>query len=301
MHTPQPGVLAESSQHSIYLTYNLTSCAGALDRVRSFLRAMPQIQARESTREVPVLLTVGIGASIWSDLAPRKPSELKPFPAMESGVRVAPSTPTDLFISIRSDSVDCNIDLLAEVQAMLADSVALVEEIRGFRYHDMRDLTGFVDGTENPDGEHRADVALSQELGFEAGSYLHVQRYEHDLDKWNRVPVPQQEQTYGRTKQDNVEFSSVDKSPHAHTKRASLKDDSGNSIEILRHSMPYGDATRRGLLFLSFAASAEPFTKMLHSMIYGDEQGNADNLLLYTRAVTGSAYFVPSLNWLEQL
>jgi len=301
MSTPQPGILAESSQHAIYLSYNVKRNDEALSAVKAFLKSVPVIQSRLDSLGESAFLTVAVGSVYWDQISVTHPAELTAFPALENGIRVAPSTPTDLYISIRSDSVDINMDLLSEVQSALNSSVTLIEEIRGFRYHDMRDLTGFVDGTENPEGGHRAEVALVAEGEFAGGSFLHVQRYEHDLDSWEKLPVSEQEKTYGRTKEDNIEFAGADKSPHAHTKRTSLKDENGKSIEILRHSMPYGDARRKGLVFISFGASPAPFTKMLTSMVMGDEHGDADNLLLYTRAVTGSAYFAPSLSWLEQL
>ncbi|NRP36394.1 putative deferrochelatase/peroxidase YfeX [Marinobacterium sp. xm-d-579] len=301
MSIPQPGIIAESSQHAIYLSYNVKRNSEALSSVKAFLKNVPVIQSRLDSLGNGAFLTVAVGSVYWHQISTTQPAELTAFPALENGIRVAPSTPTDLYVSIRSDSVDINMDLMAEVQNTLGSNVTLIEEIRGFRYHDMRDLTGFVDGTENPEGDHRAEVALVGEGEFAGGSYLHVQRYEHDLESWGSLPVSEQEKTYGRTKQDNVEFASADKSPHAHTKRTSLKDENGQSIEILRHSMPYGDAHRKGLVFISFGASPVPFTKMLTSMVMGDEHGDADNLLLFTRAVTGSAYFAPSINWLEQL
>ena len=178
----------------------------------------------------------------------------------------------------------------------------VIEEVRGFRYKDSRDLTGFVDGTENPGVDDRAEVALVGEFDaqFAGGSYMHLQRYEHSLKRWNQTPVAAQERIIGRTKEDNVEFSSADKSPHSHTKRTSIKDADGNSIEIFRQSMPYGDSERKGLMFISMSASAEPFRLMLHSMVFGDDQGQADDLLLFTRAMTGHSMFVPSLDWLER-
>ena len=121
--------------------------------------------------------------------------------------------------------------------------MTLADEVHGFRYLDSRDLTGFVDGTENPEGEHRAEVALvgDEDPAFSGGSYIHLQRYEHDLNAWNQITVKQQEDILGRTKEDNREYASADKAAFAHTRRASLKDSEGRSIEILRHSMPYGN------------------------------------------------------------
>ena len=166
------------------------------------------------------------------------------------------------------------------------------------------DLTGFVDGTENPQGMHRREVALvhaCDDATFAGGSYLHVQRYQHNLTLWRSLKDAEQEDVYGRTKVDNIEYESDQKPLTAHTKRTSLKDAQGKSIEILRQSMPYGDMKQQGLFFISYCQSPEPFEVMLKSMIYGDGHGNVDSLLKYTQAETGAAFFAPSLTFLIEL
>ena len=176
--------------------------------------------------------------------------------------------------------------------------------MQAFRFLDGRDVTGFVDGTENPQGLHRRKVALVKDEDdheFAGGSYLHTQRYQHNLSLWDALPEHEQEDVYGRSKFDNVEYPSNDKAPTAHTKRTSLKDEDGNNIEIVRQSMPYGDMKRKGLFFVSYCHSPKPFAVMLKSMVHGDEQGNHDHLLKYTQAETGSAFFAPSLTFLARL
>lgn len=299
MNRPQPGVLANASRCAIYLSLNQSDAEAARERILSFARTKPaQVASTDGA-----MLIFAVGSSYWDSLYPEaRPAELLPFPAMENAERVAPSTPVDLFIAIRGDDESEVFDLLQQVRDELADAVVLVEEVRGFRYKDSRDLTGFVDGTENPGEDERPRVALVGEFDaqFAGGSYMHLQRYEHRLKRWNATPVSAQEHIIGRTKADNIEFASAEKSPHAHTKRTSLKDAGGNSIEIYRQSMPYGDTERQGLVFISMSNSAEPFRLMLHSMVFGDDQGRADDLLLFTRAVTGLSLFAPSLDWLEK-
>lgn len=304
--TFQSGVIAEASKDALFLTFNQSHEAGAADVVRKELAAMPARLARYRERypEAALHLLVGIGSAYWDRLSPQeRPALLRPFPALENGERVAPSTPVDLLFIVRADQHDAVFELGQEVMAALSGAAELVEEVHGFRYQDMRDLTGFVDGTENPEGDDRLDVALvgDEDAEFAGGSYLHLQRYEHDLTAWQRLSVSQQEDTYGRTKADNVEYPGDRKSPHAHTKRTSLKHADGSSMEILRHSMPYGDSQRKGLMFVSTCRTPEHFERMLHSMIEGDEEGRADRLLEFTRAITGAAFFLPSNAWLVQL
>ena len=160
-----------------------------------------------------------------------------------------------------------------------------------------------MDGTENPQGDHKKAVALvgDEDEVFAGGSYIHLQRYIHNLDRWATQSLKEQEDVYGRTKEDNIEYPSDKKPLTAHTKRASLKDGHGDSIEILRHSMPYGSLSEAGLLFASYCRTPENFTLMLKSMVEGDNDGHTDKLMEYTTAITGQAFFAPSLSWFSEL
>lgn len=301
----QSGVVADASRDAIFLTFNRKHNTEADGRIRQLLSTLPgQLkQLRQRLPEAGLHLTVAIGSAYWDQLYPQaRPALLRPFPALENGVRVAPSTPLDLLFIVRADQHDACFELAQGIRQKIAPAAELVEEIHGFRYLEMRDMTGFVDGTENPQGEDRLEVALvgDEDPTFAGGSYLHLQRYEHDLEAWSRLPLKEQEDAYGRTKADNIEYPSEQKSPHAHTKRTSLKRPDGSAMEILRQSMPYGDTERKGLLFVSCCRTPEHFELMLKSMVEGDEEGRADRILEFTRAVTGAAFFAPSIDWLQQ-
>lgn len=305
MAREQFGICAEPNLHGSYLLFN------ALDDRNAFIRAavsrLPTLfdNYAEQFSEANLIGVVAIGANYWDEFYPQaRPLQLRPFPAMDSDDRVAPSTSFDIYVEIRSDRADVNHIVSSKVCQLLGDSVELMEQTQAFRFLDGRDLTGFVDGTENPQGIHRREVALvtpEQDELFTGGSYLHIQRYQHNLVLWNSITEREQEDVYGRTKVDNIEYASEDKALTAHTKRTSLKDEHGKSIEILRQSMPYGDIKRKGLMFVSYCHSPEPFETMLNSMINGDESGNVDHLLKYTQAETGAAFFAPSLNFLAEL
>lgn len=305
MAREQFGICAEPNLHGTYLLFN------ALDDKNQFIRqALSRIPAMldhyaDRFSEANLNGVVAIGANYWDELCPeRRPKLLSSFPTMQNEDRIAPATSGDIYIEIRSDRADVNHIVSAKVVELLGESVELIEQTRAFRYLDGRDLTGFVDGTENPQGQHRRTVALVQEQAdpeFAAGSYLHIQRYRHNMKLWNMLKEKAQEDVFGRTKVENVEYKSEDKPLTAHTKRTALKDDDGNSIEILRQSMPYGDMKTQGLFFVSYCHSPEPFTIMLKSMIHGDGDGNFDHMLKYTEAQTGVAFFVPSLNFLASL
>lgn len=305
MAREQFGICAEPNLHGYYLFFN------ALDDKTNYLRqALARIPKlievyADQFSEANLCGVVAIGANFWDELYPlARPKQLAPFPAIQGADVFAPATNVDLYIEIRSDRQDVNHIVTSKICELLADSVELIEQINAFRFLDGRDLTGFVDGTENPKGMHRREVALvasEQDEHFAKGSYLHVQRYQHNLTLWNKLPDAAQEDVYGRTKVNNVEYASEDKALTAHTKRTNLKDEQGKSIEILRQSMPYGDMKQQGLVFVSYCSTPDNFVAMLESMILGDGHGNVDHLLDYTQALTGAAFFAPSLDFFDQL
>ncbi|WP_206483354.1 Dyp-type peroxidase [Thalassotalea sp. G2M2-11] len=305
MAREQFGICAEPSLHGYYLLFNALDDKNS--HIRQALSRLPALFDKYADRFSESNLTgvIAIGANYWDELYPHaRPKALKPFSEIKCDDRIAPSVNYDLYIEVRSDRADVNHIVAGKVCALLADSVELIEQVRGFRFLDGRDLTGFVDGTENPQGRHRREVALVDEQSdqaFSSGSYLHIQRYRHNLNLWNTLKVKEQEDVFARTKLDNEEYTSENKPLTSHIKRAGIKDADGKTLEILRQSMPYGDMKLQGLMFVAYCQSPEPFELMLKSMIEGDVHGHSDHLLKYTQAETGAAFFAPSLNFLATL
>jgi len=303
MAQAQKGICAESNLHAVFLMFNVIDEDEQVIRVKLARILDLFTHFDEEHYEAMVSGVVAIGSNYWMELYPGLiPQELAPFPDMQCEDRSAPVAPCDLFIQIRADRADICHAIGIEIFALLKPHVELIEEVRGFRYLDGRDFTGFIDGTENPRGLRKLDVAIvgDGDPDFAGGSYIHVQRYQHNLTKWQLLPVSRQEAVIGRTKADNIEFSNEDKQASAHIKHTSLKDENGNSLQMLRQSMPYGDMTVQGLYFISCAKSPKAFTQMLRSMIFGDENGEYDKLLDYTTAETGAAFFAPSINFIRQ-
>jgi porphyrinogen peroxidase len=296
----QSGVCAEPNAHGYYLMFDIQ--AGAESEIRLALAHFPELcdELATSYPDAGFSGLVGIGAAAWDRLYTQRPPLLAQFPTMAASERVAPETPFDLFFQFRAERVDMLHLAGQRLMARLAGKVVLREEMRGFRFLDCRDLTGFVDGTENPQAEHRAEVALVAEGAFIGGSYLHVQRFVHNMAQWQGLVLKDQEDTIGRTKQDNIEYASVDKPLTCHIKRVNLKNSAGKSKEILRQSMPWGGLEEQGLYFISCCHTPEHFSDMLRSMIDGDGAGHFDHLLRFTRAVTGAAFFAPSRVFLRQ-
>ncbi|OKY26009.1 Dyp-type peroxidase [Thalassotalea sp. PP2-459] len=305
MAREQFGICAEPSLHGYYLLFNVLDDKN--EHIKQALARLPALFDNYADRFSEANLTgvIAIGANYWDELWPQaRPTMLRSFEELKCDDRIAPAINYDLYVELRSDRADVNHIVAEKVCSLLAGGVELAEQVRGFRFLDGRDLTGFVDGTENPQGRFRRDVALiknEQDSEFAAGSYLHIQRYRHNLNLWNTLKVKEQEDVIARTKIDNEEYTTENKLPTSHIKRTNLKDSEGKSLEILRQSMPYGDMKLKGLMFVSYCHTPVHFELMLKSMIEGDGQGNFDHMLKYTQAETGASFFAPSLNFLAGL
>jgi putative iron-dependent peroxidase len=184
--------------------------------------------------------------------------------------------------------------------------VDCVEEVHGFRYWDERDLLGFVDGTESPTGfeeSEEAAIIADQEPGFAGGSYVIVQKYLHDLDAWDALPVEQQELVIGRRKLSDIELPDDAKPANSHVTVNSITDEDGNDLAIVRDNLPFGNAGAGefGTYFIGYAADPSVTERMLQRMFIGEPVGNYDRILDFSRAVTGCLFFVPPAAFLEGL
>ncbi len=301
MAQEQLGVCAEANIHGLYLLFNANDGREAF--IRQVLAKLPGLfdELAERFSEAMLCGMVCIGTSYWDVLYPeQRPALLKPFPAMENDGYAMPGIPYDIFIQIRSDRADVNHLMGMQISAMFANAVELVEQHKGFRYLDGRDLIGFVDGSTNPMGMRKRQIALvgQEDAAFIGGSYVHIQRYRHNLRRWENLDVLDQEKVIGRTKMKNQPFAPSKQPPDCHIKRAGLKDEHGQSLEILRQSMPYGHIKTQGLFFISCCKTPDNFEKILTSMVKGDGHGHTDHLLRFTQAESGAAFFAPSRTFL---
>jgi len=225
--------------------------------------------------------------------------ELKNFTPLGKGI--APATQHDVMIHILSQRHDVNFTLAQAALAAFGDALTIVEETHGFRWIEERDLSGFIDGTENPQGEdNRRQVAIIQGGIDEGGSYVLVQRWQHNLRQFNRMSVHDQEMIIGRTKQANEEIDSDVRPITSHLSRVDLKEE-GKGLKILRQSLPYGTASGvNGLYFIAYCARLHNIEQQLLSM-FGETDGKHDAMLRFTRPLTGGYYFAPSVETLLSL
>ncbi len=154
---PQP-VLAPLTPAAIFLvaTINENGEETVHDALGDISGLVRSIGFRDPTKRLSVIASIGSDA--WDRLfsGPR-PAELHPFMEIQGGRHHAPSTPGDLLFHIRAESMDVCFELATKIVDAMAGAVTVVDEVHGFKFFDNRDLMGFVDGTENPDGP----IALS--------------------------------------------------------------------------------------------------------------------------------------------
>lgn len=300
MSQPQKGICAEPNLHAQYLFFNIID--DDTQTVRSKLARVLDIFDYYDAEHYEAMVTgvVAIGSDFWNEIYDGLiPQELAPFPDMQCEDRIAPVTQCDLFIQIRADRLDICHAIGVEVMDLLRLHVDLVEQVRSFRYLDGRDLNGFIYAADNPRGMHRRQVAIvgDDDTDFCGGSYVHVQRFRHDLRRWHSLSERQQEEAIGRTKEHNLVSSEC--SDYSHAVRADTRHDDESLPGLLKQGMPYGDIISQGLMSITCSASAQPFKRMLHSQIFGSGKGDYDRWLDFTNAETGAAFFAPSATFIK--
>jgi putative iron-dependent peroxidase len=297
-------VLPAGGAHAYFLTFTVADGAERTALSKAIRDLLPSARALATKAKTARLLcTLGIGSELWDRLSPAsRPAGLRPFCAVKANGRVAPATGGDLFLQITSGRHDLNLDLAMGLVRRLQPLATVAEEVHGFRYRDSRDLTGFIDGTENPKGKARAVAALigEEDRPFAGGSYVAVQRYVHDLERWRRLDDREQEQIIGRTKRGSVELLKAKKPETAHISRVVIEQD-GAELQILRQGYPWGTVREAGLYFAAYTKSLDVFDLMLARMMGATTDGLHDRLMEFSRAVTGATFFVPSLETLSSL
>src|SRR6266851_4433109 len=304
--TAQP-VATSLSRAAIFLVVAAKHGTGNRAAIRSFCADFAALVRSVGFRELEGSLScvVGFGSEAWDRLFGQpRPRELHKFREIRAGERRAVSTPGDLLFHIRAQRMDLCFELATQIMARLGPAVSTVDEVHGFRYFDSRDLIGFVDGTENPKGQDAIDATLitGEDPAFTAGSYVIIQKYLHDLAGWNKLPVEKQEKIVGRTKLNDVELDDKVKPTYAHNALTKVVKD-GKEIKILRDNMAFGHAGQKefGTYFIGYSRSPRTIEEMLQNMFVGKPPGNYDQLLDFSRAVTGNLFFVPSATFLENV
>jgi putative iron-dependent peroxidase len=245
---------------------------------------------------------MGIGYDAWLqlDLPAPLPKELVDFIPVTGEKHTAVSSKGDLHFHIRADNQSICYDMVVEITDLLSSVAISVEEIQGFRYWDGRSILGFVDGTENPHGQEREffGVVGDDDPDYKGGSYLFVQKYIHDLTAWKGLSVQDQEKVIGRSKSNDIEMADEVKPVNSHIALANVGDD----LKIVRDNMPFGSRSKNemGTYFIAYASKFSTVQKMLNNMFIGSPIGNYDRILDFSTAKTGSLFFVPTVDMMDE-
>jgi putative iron-dependent peroxidase len=302
---PQP-VVAKLTRAAIFLVVTINSGKENEAAVRALCGDLPALLRAVGFRDLEGRLScvMAFGSDAWDRLfdAP-KPKDLHPFREIR-GQHHAVSTPGDILFHIRSTRMDLCFELATQIMSRLSGAVSTADEVHGFNYFDDRDLIGFVDGTENPVDQAALDATIigEEDVAFAGGSYVIVQKYLHDMNRWNALPIEEQEKIIGRTKLSDIELDDAVKPTSAHNALTTIFED-GEQLEIVRDNMPFGDVGKGefGTYFIGYARSPRRIEQMLENMFIGRPPGNYDRLLDFSRAVTGTLFFVPSATFLDNV
>jgi putative iron-dependent peroxidase len=287
MKTAQNGIFALGTSSHAYLEFDLL----AGNTGRELVAAITSFREPRTTGS-GVNLVVGFRPELWRKLAPDDtPAAIAGFNHDLVGIEefTMPATQHDAILWIAGGAYDVVFDITRDAVAALQSVARIADETASWPYRHNQDLTGFIDGTENPNLAEAPEVALIPEGQPGAcGSILLLQKWPHDAAKWDAVPVEQQELVIGRRKADSVELEDKPATSHA----ASTDQDTFG--KVLRRNMPYGTVSNHGTMFVGFSADQARLANMLKSMA-GLVSGKRDALTYYTRPVSGSYYFVPAI------
>ena len=302
--TAQSVILPLPSHHARFIVLNLKDLS--IETLKEQLNDLLSTRDRLITQhpDAEIKTSIAFGPELWVKLYNTTPDGFKQLAPIHGNFEM-PVVPADVLIHIASARADLCFALSQSFFEGIQDQVEVLDERVCFRYLDGRDLTGFIDGTENPQfPDDRDEVALlGDDAGeFADGSFVFAQRYVHNLENWKKLKVDAQEHVIGRTKLESIELDDDVKPENAHIARAVIEDDEGEELEILRHSLPYGDGQgEQGLFFIAYTKDLTRIDKMLVRMFGTSGDGIHDRLLHFVTAVDGAYFFAPSEEVLEEV
>jgi porphyrinogen peroxidase len=293
MRTPQGGLFALGTASHAYLEFDAGDGASPVELVT----AIASLREPRTTMG-GVNLVAGFRPELWRAVVPDDaPDDVVSFTEDIAGIDgfVMPATQHDAVLWLSGSAYDVVFDVARGAIGELRQTSTVADETSSWPYRHDRDLTGFVDGSENPTLIEAPEVALVPEGSpGAAGTVLLLQKWIHEATDWEALPQSEQERVIGRTKLDSVELE--DKSADSHV--ASTDQDTFG--HIFRRNMPFGTVTEHGTMFVGFCAQQRPLVAMLESMS-GLTSGHRDALTNYTRPLSGAYYFVPSTDALRRL
>jgi porphyrinogen peroxidase len=292
MSTPQSGIFALGTASHAYLELD----AGEQSAARELVSVVASLREPRTTMG-GVNLVTGFRPELWREVVPDDaPADVAGFNADLVGLDgyTMPATQHDAVLWLSGSAYDVIFDTARAAIAALEGIASVVEETSSWPYQHDRDLTGFIDGSENPTLIEVPEIAAIPEGATGAGgTILLLQKWRHDVTLWESLPVAVQEQVIGRTKDESVELDEKPNDSHV------ARTDQDEFGKIFRRNMPYGTVTDHGTMFVGFCAEQRPLQAMLESMA-GLTNGVRDALTKYTQPLTGAYYFIPSTQSLRR-
>lgn len=296
-------ILDYHGSNAIFMVWNFKKDLDIKDTFERICKLVINLNNSADTRfpDSGASCVMGIGYNAWLQLhLPIPiPKELENFVPIVGEKHTAVSSKGDLHFHIRGNGSSVCYDMAYAVSDVLEPVAISIEEIHGFRYWDGRSILGFVDGTENPHGQERAFFGLigDDDPVYKGGSYLFVQKYIHDLNAFEELSTEEQEKVFGRYKLNDIEMPDNIKPSNSHIALANV----GDEFKIIRDNMPFGNISTNemGTYFIAYASTFSTVKKMLNNMFIGSPKGNYDKLLDFSTPKTGTLFFVPTLDMLD--
>ncbi len=287
MPSPQPGVFAVGSQAHAYLEYDLRLWAEPSDLVSVAARLyVPGADVGSAN------LVCGFRPELWAAASPAKaPRHTVGFigPIVGDDGYTMPATQHDLMVWVAAETTSVVFDTAWSLTSALRRVASLVEETPGWSHHRDHDLTGFINGTNNPPlGAAAATILVPDRAPGAGGTIMLLQKWEHDAEAWAKLPVSEQENVIGRRKLDSVELVGRPDTSHG------ARTDQDRFGPVVRRDSAYGTVRSHGTMFVGFSADQRRLHSMLESMV--GIVGPRDALTRYARPLTGAYYFVPSMD-----
>lgn len=293
--TPQKSIFLEGSTSAIFLEYRINKEIDIIKLKKALIKVY-----EKNTDQLMVMMSFSKNG--FKSLGADAPLGIEDFKTLNGINKLSmPSSQSDIFIWAHSFSKSVIYDFQTNTKEILELYLTLDIEQEGFRYHDSRDLTGFVDGSANPKGNNRMEETLVP-IGdkHENGTFVITQKWIHDLPAFHGNKVEEQEKIIGRTKEDSIELEGEAMPKNSHVSSVDLKVD-GEAMKIYRRSFPFANTTDKGLFFLGFAKNIQRFDVQLKSMLGLSEDGISDRIMDFSIPKTGSYYFAPSVSELMEI
>ncbi len=279
MQTTQSGILAEETKLARYMAFTIDS---ETDVVSALTALATQVDLSNTV--------VGLGESLVNLIGKSVPGLSTLSAQTGQGIEI-PSTPSALWCWLRGTDRGELFHRSRQIESMLVPAFALSDITDSFQYDENRDLSGYVDGTENPAGDEAIQAAIiqGQGSGLDGGSFVAVQQWLHDFDILDAMQTNERDDAIGRHIKDNEEF---DEAPEtAHVKRAAQESFEPEAF-MLRRSMPWAEDMEGGLVFVAFGKSFDAFNAVLNRML-GNEDAISDALFKFTRPISGAYFWCP--------